>query len=136
MTIDEFIKKEQITVEVLSAHENPNMPDMGPGARHWSVKFEKYGRGGKNPVLITPFSQGSAHKRQPTAAEVLDCLASDAAGIENARCFEDWAADYGYDMDSRKAEKTYQTCVKQVEELKAFLGTDAYKVLVGEIERL
>lgn len=71
----------------------------------------------------------------PELADVLDNLASDAAGYENARSFEDWASDYGYDTDSRKAERIYSEIKKQVSELRRLLGADYEKVLF-EIERL
>jgi len=73
----------------------------------------------------------------PTAADVLNCLASDAAGVENARSFEDWCADYGYDTDSRKAEKTFRVCEQQRDSLKGFIGgPDAFEGLLFRMERL
>jgi hypothetical protein len=46
----------------------------------------------------------------PTLADVLYCLSADAAGIEDGIAFENWAADYGYSVDSRKAEASYNAC--------------------------
>jgi hypothetical protein len=74
--------------------------------------------------------------RKPTAADILDCLASDCSGIDNARGFEDWASDYGYDTDSRKALATYEQCVKQAAELQRLLGRDAYNELLNQTERM
>lgn len=77
-------------------------------------------------------------KRVPNAPElsdVLDCLASDSSGVENARDFNDWAADYGYDEDSRKAEKIYNQCVEQRRELRDLLGLKLYEELLYEVER-
>ena len=82
------------------------------------------------------FTMGSAHTAEPTAAEVLDCLASDAASVVNARDFTDWASDLGYDTDSRKAEQTYQACVKSTADLRRLLGVDAADVLMFRTERL
>ncbi len=82
------------------------------------------------------FSQGYGIKHEPELAGVLDCLASDAAGYENAQSFEDWASEYGYDLDSRKAEKIYRTVKRQAEQLKRTLGDDAYKQLLWHTERL
>jgi hypothetical protein len=42
--------------------------------------------------------------------DVLACLASDASALDCAS-FEEWAADLGYDTDSRKAETVYRACV-------------------------
>lgn len=72
---------------------------------------------------------------EPDAANVLDCLASDAAGIENARSFEDWAGEYGYDEDSRKALDTYLLCQAQAAKLSQFLGAEAFQALLFDTER-
>ena len=44
----------------------------------------------------------------PTPADILNCLASDASAYENAKDFEEWASEYGYDTDSRKPKKIYK----------------------------
>ncbi len=59
----------------------------------------------------------------PTAASVLCCLVSDAMGVEG-RTFEEWASDYGYDTDSRRAEFTYNACVMVNNRIWTFLGED------------
>lgn len=71
---------------------------------------------------------------EPNIDEVLYCLASDAIGTENARCFEDWAQDYGCDADSRSAEKIYQACRKIAFELSWLLGETEYQKLLWETE--
>lgn len=81
------------------------------------------------------FSQGSAHTEDPTLADVLDCLASDASGYDG-QTFENWASDYGYDTDSRKAEKTFRAIKRQSEQLRRTIGQDAYEELLYKVERL
>lgn len=49
-------------------------------------------------------------KHAPTVADVLPALLMDGAAFMDAQTFEDWAADFGYDEDSRKAERDYHTC--------------------------
>ncbi len=73
---------------------------------------------------------------RPDLADLLDCLASDAACIDNARDFTDWANDLGYDDDSIKARKTYDICVEQSRELEHLLGRDQLQILMYEVERL
>ena len=46
----------------------------------------------------------------PALAEVLHCLLMDGEAFFNAQSFEDWASDFGYDSDSRKAEEIYRKC--------------------------
>jgi hypothetical protein len=74
--------------------------------------------------------------RHPTLEDVLDCLASDASGYINSRHFEDWAGEYDYDTDSRKAEAMYRTVGEQVTQLEALLGRKALHELAFEVERL
>lgn len=47
----------------------------------------------------------------PSAVDVLSCLARDAEAMQHDR-FESWADDYGYDHDSRAAERIYKECVR------------------------
>lgn len=51
-----------------------------------------------------------AQKVAPTLANVLHSLISDGEAYFDALSFEDFAANYGYDVDSRKAEATYRKC--------------------------
>lgn len=134
ITLDQFITEQQLVMSVRSVKRNPHMQgEQMPRNFECTIEFE--GRGYHEPLTVY-FSQGSAHKKPPTLADVLDCLASDASGVDNARSFEDWASEYGYDTDSRKAERTYQICKKQAQELKALLGQDAYNQLLYGTERL
>lgn len=131
ISLQDFIGNAAITAKVKRVEANPNMSDMGPGARHFVVTL----KAGRFSMRV-PFSQGSAHSEEPTAADVLNCLASDAAGYENARSFEEWAGEYGYDTDSRKAHKTYQVIAKQAAKLRAMLGQDNYETLLWNTENL
>jgi hypothetical protein len=62
--------------------------------------------------------------KEPTIADALHCVASDAMGYEGSRSFEDWAGDYGYDTDSRAAEATYEQVKAQTRALRRLLGQD------------
>lgn len=73
----------------------------------------------------------------PKAEHVLDCIAADAAGFINARGFEDWASEYGYDPDSRKAEATYRAVEAEANALRKLLGSEAaFQTLLFDTERL
>ena len=60
----------------------------------------------------------------PTLRDVLYSLVSDADAIDCAT-FEDWAINYGYDTDSRSAEKAYRACLESGLKLRAMLGEEA-----------
>lgn len=77
---------------------------------------------------------GKYRIRKPKVEDVLNCLASDASGIDQS--FEDWASELGYDTDSRKAEQIYQTCQKQARELRQLLGVTVFEELLNDTERL
>ncbi len=62
----------------------------------------------------------------PEMEEVLQCLVSDS-NVRNYLSFEDWASDFGYDEDSRKAEKIY------VESQKI---TSSFAKLVGGVDNI
>lgn len=129
-TINQFIRENRIHMTCEWNDSNPNMDldDWSRTATHWKCTLRR----GKRQ-LTTYFSQGTAHTEEPTAADVLDCLASDSAG--NFTSFEEWCGNYGYDPDSRKAERTFLTIKKQSGELLRFLGPDSYKALLFDTER-
>lgn len=64
----------------------------------------------------------------PSIVDVLWSLSSDA-GVLNAGGFDDWAADYDYDTDSRQAEATYRACLEIALKLRAALGHDGMTAL-------
>lgn len=82
----------------------------------------------KGRRLTTPFFTGSGWKHDPTAADVLHSLISDAQSVPPTPgyeySFEQWADDLGYDTDSRKAEKTYRAVVRSAKKTRQFLGND------------
>ena len=134
ITIQEFITENRIKGEKIKVFANPHMEDTGHKMNHWQVKLGKLTH--PNDEMIVHFSMGLAHKKPPSTVDVLDCLASDAASIENASGFEDWASEFGYDTDSRRAQRTFEVCSEQSDALRKFLGHEAYKTLLWKVERL
>lgn len=60
---------------------------------------------------------GSSHAQRvtafivpPSAMDILYCVRLDNPRDES---FENWCMEYGYDTDSRKAEKMYRACIEQ-----------------------
>ena len=94
---------------------------MGCGRTIWAEEFRE---------ALTPYYR-------PELANILDCLASDSSSYENARNFEDFASDMGYDTDSRRAERIYNACGKLAKDLRFLLGgREAFEELMYEVERL
>lgn len=126
-----FCIRERITANASRTDRNPNMDDSA-NMDHWKVVLSRAGH--RNTITVL-FSMGLGHNgKAPKADDVLNCLASDYTE-ENAS-FEDWCAEFGYDTDSRKAERTFRVCQKQTAMLEHFLGAELTNELVYEVERL
>jgi hypothetical protein len=87
-------------------------------ARPWTVELRYQGR-----TYTFPFYTGRL-AGEPTTFDAAYCILSDASGFENSRGFEDWAGDYGYDTDSRAAERIYLAVRRAHHNVKRLLGDD------------
>jgi hypothetical protein len=133
-TLQDLITRRKLRMTVTRTANNPNMERGNSEMDHWRCTL----RSDSGARIIITFSMGSGHQgKEPQLAEVLDCLASDACGVENAEDtgFEGWAEEYGYSSDSRKAERTYKACQRTCDQLKRLVGAD-YVGLIFETERL
>jgi hypothetical protein len=129
LTMQQFLEQYPMTMAVSYASANPFFTDER--MNHWRcvLRFEH-----RQMTLI--FSTGSGLKGEPSITDVLECLANDTASIENARHFEDWCDDYGYDHDSRKAERIYKEIVRQAKALRRLLGDESLcQHLLFDVER-
>lgn len=127
MDVTEFVTARNITATV--------KPDLSKSGRSFRVTLHFEGR-----QMTVLFFQGSAWTTDPTAADVLDCLALDSSGYENADNFEDWCLEYGFDLDDSdvRAEhaRTYHTVKSQSEKLSALLGFALYTDLLWNTDSL
>lgn len=129
-SIAEFIDRAGVSMTCKRVDRNPNMPDAD--MNHYLCVLQRGQRGVDYAQMRVYFSMGVAHKKPPTVANVLDCLASDASCANET--FEQWCAEFGYDADSRSAERTYNAVRKQTASLRAFLGSDT-DALIYETDR-
>jgi hypothetical protein len=72
----------------------------------------------------------------PQVSDVLDEVAAEAAVVETARCFEEWAVGMGFDPDSRYAERVYVTWRRRTSRLRRLFGDERYEQLLWRTERL
>ena len=128
--IERFIRDNRIRHSVEWVDSNPNMNDMPEGSRHFKVVLRR-----PNRQMTVFFSQGPAIEKEPTVADVLDCLAGDSESVR-AYDFEEWCGELGYDTNSRKAERTFEVCRHQAQKLSRFLGNVSYNQLLEVVERL
>lgn len=102
--------------------EGPDAARDADGWEHYAYTV-RLRRGTR--TLTTPWAQGLGLTQRPTAEDVLASLMLDASGYDNAEgSFEEWASEYGYSEDSRKAEALYRQVGTLTRKLKRFLGED------------
>ena len=65
---------------------------------------------------------------KPDTCDVVHCLVLDASVLDSGG-FESWASEYGYETDSRNAEKIYRACLETALQLRAGLGEDTLQAL-------
>jgi hypothetical protein len=133
-TLAEFIATHKITIECVPVDSNPYRDDDRRAMNHYKCRLKRRFKGASRSLSVY-FSMGLGLTGEPTTAMVLDSLASDASGCESAGSFDNWASEYGYDTDSRKAERTYRACLTNARKLKAFLGAEMYETLLYKVER-
>ena len=75
----------------------------------------------------------TGHSTPPAPRDVLEGLLMDAAGTMDAP-FGEWAGDYGYDADSRKAEAIYNACRSLAHQLRRGLGAAILADLTRALE--
>jgi hypothetical protein len=127
LTLADFIATHGITATAAAMADDA----WARAASHWRVTLRCGGR-----QWTDPFSQGSAHAQPPTAADVLNCVASDIAGVRNARDLDDFMAEYGFERQS-DARRTFEQIQRQDVRLQRLLADDAaVETLLWSTERL
>ncbi len=145
-TMQAFIIKNRLSITTEKWQDNPDWADSGLGYRHYRVKLTKPMQNGARRQLITYYSankQGYSPRYRPPLAHVINSLASNSSGYDNAADFEDWAGDLGYDTDPHEeggngnaALRTFLTIKRESAKLRLFLGAQAYESLLWETEKL
>lgn len=138
ITEKQFVAKYGITIACEETDRNPNIDadeDWAKTATHYRCTLRRK-VDGKTRTLTVYYSLGRAYTEPPTAEDVLDNLGCEALGYDVAGSFEEWAPEYGYGTDSRKAERTYRAVERESRKLRAFLGEEVYKELLHDTERL
>ena len=96
--------------------------DWGTGSRHWRVTLSRIDEKRKSVARMTvPYHQGSGHTKTPTLADVLTALRMDASVPDT---FKGFCGEFGYDADSRKAEKIWKACQSVKIRMRKLLGND------------
>lgn len=112
---------------------------IGNKAANWGDKHENY-----NNHLVTVSSNSKRFsfdfwgsianpeiKNDEENIFAFYCALSDGLSAENS--FDDFCSEFGYDHDSRKAEKIYKACEKTNNKLHRVFSCDLYD-LINEIQ--
>lgn len=74
------------------------------------------------------------HSSKPTAPHAADLIYSIYMDDTRGATFEEWASNFGYDTDSRKAMDTYLDCQEQHNKAQRFFGRDVLSKLSRLVE--
>ncbi len=158
ITIAEFVTTNKVKAEAVLLGKRKDEGKDGWKYFLWNVTLTRYNPNGSEAATIdTEFRTGEgciipkhllahykgikrntlAHEQmmhqwakpeKPTVETVLNCLVSDSEAMSQS--FEEWAGNFGYDSDSRKAEQTYFACQKSGTLLIKLLG----RVLLAKLQ--
>jgi hypothetical protein len=126
MQLSRKIEQDGIEAEAAYGADDFDTPEGMEHMDPWTVTLTWRGR-----TLVVPFYTGEGLRSQmtdgPAALSVLSALLLDSYADDVT--FEDWAGEFGYDTDSRSAERTYDACREEAAKLREFLGAefDAYR---------
>ena len=95
----------------------------GDNALHRACETGRYGWYRSGKVLVSTMI-GGRKLEPPKLIDVLYCLLMDSQAL-NYPCFEDWAEEFEYDPDSRKAESIYRACMDTALKLRQIIDLDA-----------
>ena len=115
--LKDLAKKVRMTAEYGARLDYDQRDDWQKTATDWRCTLRYRGR-----RYSFDFFQGPAICREPDVEGCLDCLLSDASAGEQS--FEEFCSEFGYDPDSRKAERIHKACVKVAQGLRRMLGDD------------
>lgn len=137
LTADDFVNGEQMNrmgqnhwalTLVRNGYTYQTEYHQGAAHREWAKNINEPGQlhcvkgdGVIVPMRATLFLEALLVKwtkpTKPNVLDVLHCLVMDAQAADCAD-FDEFCADYGYDNDSRRAEKIFNTCRDTYHQLK------------------
>lgn len=94
-----------------------------------TMRLGKWGQNpGFEPIGGRPGSTQKNRRIEPNPVDVLYSLTMDSDVLDSGG-FEEWAACFGYDTDSRKAESIYRACLEIALQMRAAFGDSGMAAL-------
>lgn len=110
-----------------------HVPNYNKYSRKTIHNMEMLNTAAEQGVIAQEYSYGWGLSKNriepPDLGDIIQCLVLDADAL-NYISFEDWAPAFGYDEDSRKAERLYLQCLAIGLQLKNGLGNKIYQQVV------
>lgn len=137
--IQTFIRRARVSVEDVTRADPParHVWATAEGASHWHVTIT---REGARTRVSVPFHMGVAHDGPPTLGDVLDSLASEAAGYDDCnRDYWTWCRHHGlepYDGDRLAETAAFGAVARQSTALLELFGEELYDTLLRGTRRL
>jgi len=103
VTVSQFVEKHKIKMSSVQIDSRPDGL-MDASMNHWKCTL----RMGTKRMTVY-FSQGPAVDHEPAVDDVLGSLSMDVRCLPCS--FEYFCSEFGYDTDSRKAEKIYNAII-------------------------
>lgn len=112
----DFAKKTGTELRILSSHYGSHFTDdVKRGEKRWVFHCRLVRKGKK---FEFDFGQSlAAGKKHPTMYDVLSCFQKSDVGT-----FENFCDEFGYDTDSRSAEKVYHDVKREWENVERLFG--------------
>lgn len=99
----------------------------------FAMRYSQWGRGSFETIGGRPGSSAKLAPIKPDSCDVMASLVLDSSVLDSAG-FEDWAAEFGYDTDSRSAEAIYRACLEHALALRAAIGDSGLEALKTALE--
>jgi hypothetical protein len=132
-TLEKFLDGNDVAMrcQPVTVNGDPTRLIAEPWASsHYSCRL--YRSNGYRPVTAIVGSEAGA----PDLRYVLDAVAAQAAVVEQANGFAQWALEMGFNPDGREGERVYRAARRQAKRLRQLLGEDQYVRLLWQTERL
>lgn len=122
--------------EVEAVYTGAKKADWGDKYENWNHHLVVVTNKENNLKVTFDFWCSIAHPTMEKEYDVLNafyCFVNDA--ISGSYNFEEFCGEFGYDTDSRKAEKIWKACQESLEELQRIYDGDIYD-LVNELQEI
>jgi len=126
----DFLAKHNITFSYKLANTKKPSWDEDRACNHFIATFKR----GKKKLSFDFFDSMYNYEKGVIQLSPYSALACCSSELYCPDTFEEFCSDFGYDEDSRSAEKTFRALLKMSKKLRAFFDTEEMREDLGEIQ--